>query len=306
MSTFLITCATGRQGASTARLLLAQGAKVHALVRDPSSAAALALQSLGATLFKGDFNDVPAFTAAMQGVTGVFLNTFPDFTDPLGETRYAETFVAAARATGTVTTFVASTVFKANQYDDWTTIASEFPFLSQYYSSKAGVEKVIRASGFKYTILRPGWLMHNYIAPGPMYHFPEYMDKRVLTVSYSPDFQMEHFDADDVGKFAAAALLEPEKFNGKEIDLVYERLTFGEIAQQLSEAAGVEVAVKYRTKEETETQRKTLPTIERQVWATGLTDSPGTLDKYGIKLTTFKEFLEREKSAIKKTVGVEA
>ncbi|KAJ7033686.1 NAD dependent epimerase/dehydratase [Mycena alexandri] len=306
MSTFLITSATGRQGASTARLLLAKGAKVNALVRDPSSPASLALQSLGATLFKGGFDDVDVITAAIQGVNGVFLNTFPDFTDPNAETRAAETFVVAARAAGTVTSFVISTVYGANSYADWGEFKADFPLLAQYYTSKAGVEKVIRASGFTYTILRPGWLMHNYIGGATAYHFPQYPTERVLVVSYPPDFRIDHLDADDVGQFAAAALLDPARFSGKELDLVNEWLTFDEVAAHLSKAIGTEVKVQFRTEAETVEARKVLPTIEGQLWKPKHGKSVASLAEYGFRLTTFAEFLEREKSAIRKTVGIEA
>ncbi|KAJ7078077.1 NAD dependent epimerase/dehydratase [Mycena epipterygia] len=310
MPTFLITSATGRQGSSTARLLLVKGAKVHALVRDTSSPASLALHSMGATLFKGEFDDVPAITAAMEGVTGVFLNTFPNGADPTGEPRHAETIVAAARAAGTVTSFVVSTVANAGRDEDWGALKADFPFLAGYYTSKSGVEKVVRASGFTYTILRPGWLMHNFIAPAPAYQFPEYMSTRVLTASYPRDFPMEYLDGADVGQFAAAALLDPARFAGHEIELANERLTLEEIAVYLSEAVGAEVTVKYRTEEETAEARKTLPLVEMQLWAPkiGLFQDAdlAKVAQYGFHLTTFKEFLEREKSAIRKTVGLEA
>ncbi|KAJ6451713.1 NAD dependent epimerase/dehydratase [Mycena vitilis] len=307
MPTFLITSATGRQGSSTARVLLEKGAKVHALVRDLTSPASLALQSLGATLFKGDFSDVQAITAAMQGVSGVFLNTFPDFTNPNGEAQVAETFVAAARVAGTVRSFVVSTVYKTGLYEDWSTQKDTIPFLAQYYGSKAGAEKVVRASGFTYTILRPGWLMHNYIGLGPRYHFPEYASQRVLTVSFPRDYRMEHLDAADVGQFAAAALLDPQRFARKELELINELLTMDEIAAQLSEAIGAEVKVKYRTEEQTKEVQKVLPTIERQLWAPTVKHAdPSQLAEYGLRLTTFREFLEREKDAIKKTVGIGA
>ncbi|KAF7360549.1 NmrA domain-containing protein [Mycena venus] len=288
---FLITSATGRQGTSTARLLLAQGAQVHALVRDPTSPESLALKSMGATLFKGGFDlDVSALAPRDAG----------------REARAAERFVAAAHAAGTVKSFVVSTVFKADAYANWEEKKAEIPFLSQYYGSKAGVERVVRASGLTYMILRPGWLMHNYIALGPRYHFPEYASERVLAVSCPRDWRMEHFDADDVGQFAAAALLDPKKFSGKEIDLINEQLTFEEIARDLSEAIGAEVKVKYRTEEETKEALKVVPGVERQIWAPMLPYPDSTkLVEYGFRLTTFKEFLEREKNAIKKTVGVE-
>ncbi|KAJ7742700.1 putative NmrA-like family domain-containing protein, partial [Mycena maculata] len=247
MPKFLITTATGRQGTSTVRLLITKGAEVNALVRDPTSPASLALQSMGATLFKGDFKDVPAITAAMQGVNGVFLNTYPDFTDPNGEARQAETVLAAARAAGTVTSVVVSTVSHTTLHEDWGVVKADLPFLSQYYISKSGVERVVRAAGFTYTILRPGWLMHNWIAPGPALHFPEYASSRVLTVSYPRDFRLDQLDAADVGQAAAAALLDPARFAGAELTLGHEGLTFDEIAAHLSEAIGEKVTVKYRT-----------------------------------------------------------
>ncbi|KAJ7587327.1 NAD dependent epimerase/dehydratase [Mycena floridula] len=304
MSTFLITGATGRQGGSAARILLSKDYKVHALVRDDSSAPAISLKSLGAALFKGELSDATAVTAAMKGVTGVFLNTFPNFTNPNGEAEEAQTCIEAARAAGTVTTIVVSTVFKANCATEID--PAEFPFLSGYYMSKFGAENVVRESGFAYTILRPSWLMHNYIAIGPMYHFPDYIEKHILTVSYPEDYRLEHLDAADVGKFAAAAFLEPEKFSGKEIDLGYETLTFAEIAQHLSAVTGVEITVKYRTKEETEALKEKMPTLESQLWSlkSKKTIDQKALAEYGIKFTTFNEFLEREKSAVKETIGV--
>ncbi|KAK7044523.1 NmrA domain-containing protein [Favolaschia claudopus] len=312
MPTFLVTTATGRQGASTARILLAQGHKIHALVRDSTSPASLDLQSVGAILFKGDFADVAAINAALQGVDGVFLNTVPNLQDPNSEIRATETFVAAARATGTVNSFVVSTVFRTDEQEDWSKLKDDgFPFISAYYSSKAGVERVIRASGFAYTILRPGWLMHNYIGSATKYHFPGYRTERVMTVSVPRDHKLDHFDAADVGKFAAAALLEPGRYRGKEIDLVNEWLTFEEVARHLSDAIGAEVKVRYRTPEETAEAKKKSPSVEKQAYAAdgyekSRPDVSGITAGYGFPLSTFKEFLKRETSEIRKTVGIDA
>jgi NAD(P)-dependent dehydrogenase (short-subunit alcohol dehydrogenase family) len=104
--TFLVTGATGFQGGSTARLLLSQGYQVNAFVRNPSSPASLAFSTLGAKLFQGTYTDLPSIIAATNGVTGIFLNTFPDFTNPRGEVPQAENFITAAKASGTVQTIV--------------------------------------------------------------------------------------------------------------------------------------------------------------------------------------------------------
>ncbi|KAJ7101829.1 hypothetical protein C8R43DRAFT_1047698, partial [Mycena crocata] len=254
---------------------------------------------MGATLFKGTFQDVPAITAAMQGVSGVFLNTFPDMMDPTVEPRDAATIVAAARAAGTVTSIVVSTFFRVNL---WEKADPEFPFLTAYSQSKAGAEKVVRESGITYTILRPGWLMHNFIGPATGYSFPEYPSSRVLAVSYPRDYAVGYLDAADVGQFAAAALLDPADFAGKELDLVHEVMTYDEIAKHLSKAIGKEVTVKYRTAEETAAGKKAgIFAIEEQIWGPTASkhaaDVKSVADGYGFRLTTFPEFLKREKAS---------
>ncbi|KAJ7791424.1 hypothetical protein B0H14DRAFT_2624971 [Mycena olivaceomarginata] len=261
MPTFLITSATDCQGNSTVCLLLSQGAQVNALVRDLSSPGALELQSIGVTLFKGGFEDVPAIAAAIKGIVGVFLNTFPNLADPAAETRAAETFVAAARAEGTVTFFVVATTYRKNT-DAASVDKAALPFLAVYYTSKTGVE------------LR-GSLMQNFIAPSPAYNYPEYIPSRVLTVSYMPGFKSALLDAANVGQFAAAALLDPARFAGVEVDLVYEALTFDDIAAVLSGVLGVEVKVKYRTEEDTAEARKKSPTVEMQL---GRQDASETIE----------------------------
>ncbi|KAF7316165.1 NmrA domain-containing protein [Mycena indigotica] len=306
MPTFLVTAATGRQGQSTAQILLASGAQINALVRDPTAPQSVALQKLGARLFKGSLKDAAAVAAATEGVSAVFLNTFPDFENPLGELPQAENAIAAAKAAGTVQSIVASTVVGANDVDDWTTIAGEFPFLARYYTSKSSVERAVRDSGFQYTILRPGMLFHNFIGDAVRFSFPDYPKERVLTVSYPAEYRLQQFDAADVGQVAAKALLDPRGFAGREIDLHHEPLTFKEIAQRLSAAAGTEIKVRYRSEEETREATKTLPALEVQVWWPRSNKSDTTeLQKLGLRLTTFEEFLEREKVALRKTLNLE-
>ena len=63
----LVTGATGRQGGATARALLALGVPVRALVRDPGSERAKAVEALGAELVKGDLYDVGSVREAARG-----------------------------------------------------------------------------------------------------------------------------------------------------------------------------------------------------------------------------------------------
>jgi uncharacterized protein YbjT (DUF2867 family) len=306
--TFLITSATGSQGGSTARELLRRGHKIHALVRDISSPASLALQNQGATLFKGDFNDVPAIAAAIKGVDGVFLNTFPDFEDPDGEVRQAENIVAAAKAIG-VKTVVVSTVFQSSKQAEITANKSGYPFLSYYYARKAGVEKVVKEAGFEsWTVLRPDWLHYQYLAPACDYNFLNYKEGHELTVSYEPTYKKRHFSPYDVGKFAAAALLGKEGYNREVIELTGEGYTFDEVAKILSRVSGVEVKVRYRSKEETRQLREsgTFPVLEQQLLSREVKYheyDPKDLEKFGIKFESLEEFLVKEKERLLETLG---
>src|SRR5678816_4405655 len=68
----LVTGATGQQGGSVARELLAKGRRVRAMTRKPDSAAAQELRKLGAEIVTGDFNDVSSVERALSGAWGAY------------------------------------------------------------------------------------------------------------------------------------------------------------------------------------------------------------------------------------------
>src|SRR5580692_7091483 len=68
---------TGNVGGAVARTLLAKGESVRGIVRNPEKAAEW--QKQGAELFKADYDDVDALTAAFTGVAGVFVMVPPNF-----------------------------------------------------------------------------------------------------------------------------------------------------------------------------------------------------------------------------------
>jgi NAD(P)H dehydrogenase (quinone) len=68
---------TGNVGGAVARTLLAQGEKVRGIVRNLEKAAEW--QKQGAELFKADYDDADALTAAFTGVAGVFVMVPPNF-----------------------------------------------------------------------------------------------------------------------------------------------------------------------------------------------------------------------------------
>lgn len=299
-SSFLITSATGRQGGSAARLLLEKGVIVHALVRDEHSKAAEDLKKLGAILFEGDFDNVSAIQAASKGVSGIFLNLWPT-PDPKDQLRQARAFIDAAKANN-VPTMVVSTAFLTGRPELW----ANMPDFKVYYDGKAAVEDAVRQAGFPaYTILRPSFLMHNYLLPDSQYHFPELHTDGVLAHAYEPGRRMPHLDAADVGKFAAEALLQPDRFNGHEIELGFESLAPEEALEALNRVSGQQIALHKRTLEEIEAKRQQLPTLPFQILANDVDlsiDGDSLQKKYGISCCTFSSFLEREKSQLGKSL----
>ncbi|CAM5268563.1 NmrA family NAD(P)-binding protein OS=Streptomyces tendae OX=1932 GN=GUR47_06220 PE=3 SV=1 [Streptomyces tendae] len=102
--TVLVTGATGRQGGATARALLAAEVPVRALVRDPRSKSARAIEALGAELVPADLSDRTSLGAAVDGVRAVFSVQTPPMTetsvDFAGELAQATNLVDAAKAGG--------------------------------------------------------------------------------------------------------------------------------------------------------------------------------------------------------------
>jgi uncharacterized protein YbjT (DUF2867 family) len=302
---YLITLATGRQGTSTAIELLKRGVTVHVFVRSASAPKALHLKSLGCIVFEGSADDPSTMAPAMRGVTGVFLNFFPDGRDFDKQISQAVNFLVAAQNAKTVTSVVVSTGLNTGKHQEWLEVNPNYP-MKWYYMAKNGIEEAVSESDITYkTFLRPGWLMHNYVEE-TLYstHWPRYREG-IMDVAYEPGTKTAHFDPSDVGKFATAAFEHPAKFNGEVIELGNEQLTIEEVAATLSKGTGVKVEAHHCSKEEAaewENRR-----VAGGLWMRGrwgdkegmYTCDPTVLEKYGIELTTFEEFVAREKGNLR-------
>lgn len=308
-----VSGATGHQGGATARELLNSGVKVHALVRDPSSKSAIELQRLGALLFPGDFDNLPSLTAAMGGATAVFLNVMPvvsldespTVSDTKREVIHAKNIIDAAIASGTVTTIVYSSVTMTGRHEEFPNWGPDYP-LAWYWENKAQIESLVRGSGLKYwTILRPAFLMLNYLLPKASYMFPDLVQRRVFLSAYKPSTAMTILDGGDVGKFAAAAIVEPLAFNRHEIDLGVESLTPAEIVRELSRASGKDISLQFYDEKEVEERALADLLIQSHVWANevGYQVNFKDLEKYPIRLTTFAEYLEKHRDEVLQMLG---
>lgn len=297
MTTYLITQASGQQSQWTITHLLKSGANVHAVVRDLEKVPPV-LNQPGVTVFKGQSDDFDAILLAAQGCTGVFLNTFPI---PGLETQQARTVADACRKAG-VQTIVASTTFFTDQRDMWDTTEVDEIHLRTYYSSKAEVEDIVRSAGFNaYTILRPGFIHFDYLIPSVLGNFPELPTDGELRHAYDDEARMPHTDASDIGKYAASALQDPVKFNGRELTLINESLTVKEARDILVKVSGRDVQTRRRTPAEIEKAKETVPG-QRFHFLANMRDFSGVIEAakksivtVGMPLNSLEVALEREK-----------
>lgn len=307
MPTYLVTGATGHQGGAVVDYLLAAGATVHAVVRDPSSPKATALADKGVVLFKGTHEepDTP-FRAAAAGCTGIFFN--PSVFQPGEAKKQAEGIIRACKAGAgsTLTSIVLSSTSRVAEMSGHLDVATAaHPFLGMYYAAKAEVEAAVRESGIQhYTILCPPVLAHDYLLPtsAGTHTFADLPRSGKLVTSLDDGVTMPVLDPDDVGKFGAAVLLDPEKFSGHEIDLASDNLTAPEVRDILARVSGVDIKLHKRTPKEVEESLGTafFQGFERVSNARPKkTDVEALETKYGIKVTRFEEYMEKNKEKLK-------
>jgi uncharacterized protein YbjT (DUF2867 family) len=293
--TALVLRATGSQGKGVVQHLVKSDWKVHALVSDPSAERALALQQFGnVSLYKGTLGDHASIEAAIAGTDAVFLVQIPSWTDD-SETRDAHAILALAKAAG-VKHIVHSTQIMLNDPDLRDHLPS--PMMAPVLTGKLDVEELVRTSGLTYTFLRPAWFMTNIVAPIADMLYPGLSEGK-FTNSYTPDTIITAVDTDDVGAFAVAAFNDPQKFSGKAITVVSELITVASMLAEIERVSGKKLDIHYRTAEETEKEANNVfvlgqkMTIGLEKWV-----DMDEVKSFGIPLTSFKEFLEKNRDAV--------
>ncbi|WP_405386263.1 NmrA family NAD(P)-binding protein [Streptomyces sp. NBC_01102] len=283
----LVTGATGRQGGAAARALLATGTPVRALVRDPHSRRAKAVEALGVELVVGDLSDRASLDPACAGVRAVFSVQMPPMSDAGidfdGELAQASNLIEAARAAG-VPQFVQSStsgVGRHTQAPGWE--EGRWAAMAGYFDTKQAILEKVRGAGFaRWTVVKPAFFMENLpqLAPnGP--------EGGLLTV-LRPDTTLALVACEDIGAAVAHAIQEPDRFHEVELELAGELLTMNEIARTLSTAWGVPVSAPSMSLEEA--LAAGMPTWGAgHVWSNAVVQParPEFALALGIPLTTF-------------------
>jgi uncharacterized protein YbjT (DUF2867 family) len=224
MSKILVAGATGQQGGTVVDHLLADGHEVYGLTRDSSSAKARALANSGVSVVEGDLRDAARMAECCAGMDGAFLVTtfFEDGTDV--EVEQGQTFATAAAEAG-VDHLVFSSVGGA---DRDTGLA--------HFESKWAVERHIADLGVDASVIRPVFFMQNFetmlggeISAGR------------LPMPLEPGVDLQLVDATDIGRVAAMAFDDPERFVGATIELAGDERTLESIAGAFGAHLGSEV-----------------------------------------------------------------
>ncbi|UNI13800.1 hypothetical protein JDV02_000507 [Purpureocillium takamizusanense] len=297
---------TGTQGHAVGTAFTSHAVPLRALVRDPSTPAATQLGDAfgdALTVFHGDYDNATALHDAMTGCTALFLNLSPSFTDPSAEVRHAEALLAAAKVAG-VTHIIYSSGLSVNDPErlpHW----DPKSFTAAVLLSKATIEEKVQTAGFpRWTILRPGNFMANYTLP-LVRMYPGLTTTGRWSTALLPDSVLPMIDPATIGAFAAAAVLDPTRFHEQAIEIADEFMTLDELMPKLSAAAGRHLQAVHMTEEEIEAQKGANPMVAAMLMMRDLSIfvDLAKVKSWGVPLSSFDRFLERERSCVLETYG---
>ncbi|PSK93723.1 uncharacterized protein YbjT (DUF2867 family) [Murinocardiopsis flavida] len=293
----LVTGATGKQGGATLRALRAAGVTVRALVRDPHSDRAEAVAALGAELVTGDLHDRDSVVRAAKGARAVFSVQMPGMNaagfDFDSEVAQGVNLIEAARAAG-VPQFVHTSVAGAGQHTESPGWADgRWAPMEAPMNAKSAIQDRVRAAGFPHwTLLKPGFFMENFL-PSMAYMFPRGIDGGLVSI-LRPETRLSLVAVDDIGAAAAAAIADPQRFDGIELELASDFLPMTEIAAVLSRTLGTRLAAPDMTEEEAVAAGMP-PMGASHAWLNeiGQPARPQYARDLGIPLTGFEQWAQR-------------
>lgn len=297
--------ATGVQGSAVARHLRMADVPVHALVRDPSSARAKDLQSIGITLFPGSYDDDAALGGALKDTQAAFLNFVPNLADATQELRHAKAVLSAAKEAG-VKHVVHSSSYGIDENAPPPPGQDPDGIVAKVYKAKKDIVHTVCSAGFdSYTILRPAKFLSDLYGPGAIW-FGGLSKTGTFETALRKGERAPWVDADDIGAFGAAALLDPERFDGKRVGIFTEMLAIEDVVGLLGEATGTKLGVRFLDEVEVEERRKKGDIlIEAQIGMRGMGEgaSREEVEAWGVPLGSFRGFLEKERAQLLETYG---
>lgn len=224
--TIAVFGATGQQGGAVVDALLPRGARVRALVRSPGSDRARALAARGVELSTARIDDPASTAAALEAVDAFYFMT-PEANSPeeVEEEVRVGTALVDAAAAARVPHVVFNSVFGADR-------ETGVP----HHDSKHRIEEHLKLSGLRATMVRPAAFMENFatvMAPGLE------GGTIVLRLPLPDDVALKVVSIRDIGRVAAAILLDTADVPGGAVEVVGDELTGPRIAAAFGARAGL-------------------------------------------------------------------
>ncbi|MET7435798.1 MULTISPECIES: NmrA/HSCARG family protein [Streptomyces] len=237
-----VTGATGSQGGSVARSILADrdsAFAVRAITRNPASPAARELAALGAELVRADFHDEPTVHKAFEGAHGAFLVTdFWAHGSAAKETEEIGVLVRAAEAAG-LRHVIWSTLEDTRELlplDDQRMPVLQEKYNVPHFDAKGAGNKLFTEAGVPTTFLNTTFFFQGFLDA----FLPKRAEDGVLTVTmpFEDGKLLSGVDVADIGRTAHALLKGGERFVGRTVGLAGDHLTGAQYAEKLGAAIG--------------------------------------------------------------------
>jgi len=230
LKNLLVTGATGKQGGALIEALLASKPPVftiYALTRDASSASAKRLAAKNVNVIEGDTTLPGPIFSKLPNPYGVFSVTVPG----KNEEGKAIPLIDAALANG-VKHFIFTSADRGGPAK-----SDADPTPVPHFITKFNIEKHLKEASAKsdgrmrYTILRPVAFMDNLT--------PDFIGRSFATmVKQLGNTRLAMVCTADIGRVAARALQNPEKYSGKAITLAGDSLDFAGLSRVFEEETG--------------------------------------------------------------------
>lgn len=222
----LVVGATGQLGSRICAGLTRNGHSVRGLVR-PSSAQTDQLRQLGIQVSLGDLKDPVSLDAATQGID-VIVSTATAIMS-----RGAGNSLAAVDRDGHKALLAAAVKNGVRKFV-FVSLSPNLPEASPLIACKREIERAVRASGLKWTILQPGYFMEIWFGPELGWN----LRKGVGQFFGRGNARSSGISIDDVAACAIAAVTEPKSDN-QDIPLGGpEALSLNEVVQIFEDVSG--------------------------------------------------------------------
>ncbi|KAL0262863.1 hypothetical protein SLS55_001837 [Diplodia seriata] len=301
--------ATGNQGGSVIQAILADPAlsnefKIRGITRDASKPAAQALQAKGIEMVSASMSDPSTLSAAVQGSHTVFLVTTPAWGAgaPDAELTDGKNVADACKAAG-VQHLVFSSLLHVTKETGGR--LKHVP----HFDHKADVEAYIRASGVPATFVLPGYFMSNYVTLGMLRKGEDGVFTLAYPVGADARFPLIEI-GEDMGKYVVASIKQRTKVLGAQVLAAADYYTPTRILKEFEEVTGQKTRF---VQVDPQAYKAALPmpdAIAQELLENHLfigepgyfagKDLKGSLDllaEVGLKPISFKEYLEKNKSA---------